>query len=117
MKSRSIPTLPIPVRRALHKLGSDIRDARKRRRIPTALMAERALISRTTLVKVEKGDPTVSMGTYATILFVLGMSDRLADLVDIRQDAVGLALDEEWLPIRIRRPGRKPKPAEESGQP
>jgi transcriptional regulator with XRE-family HTH domain len=117
MKSRSIPTLPIPVRRALHKLGSDIRDARKRRRIPTALMAERALISRTTLVKVEKGDPTVSMGTYATILFVLGMSDRLADLVDIRQDAVGLALDEERLPIRIRRPGRKPKPAEETGQP
>lgn len=109
MKSRSLPTLPIPVRRALHRLGGDIRDARKRRRIPTALMAERALISRTTLVKVEKGDPTVSMGTYATVLFVLGMTERLADLACVRQDAIGLALDEERLPERIRRPSKKLK--------
>jgi len=71
--------LPVPVNRALHKLGSDIRDARLRRRIPTALMAERAGISRMTLNKVEKGDPGVSMGTYATVLFVLGMTARLVN--------------------------------------
>jgi DNA-binding XRE family transcriptional regulator len=53
---------PSPVRRALRKLGSDIRDARRRRRIPVAIMAERASISRTTLNKVEKGDEGVSMG-------------------------------------------------------
>ena len=56
---------PIPVRRALRKLGHDIRDARRRRRIPVAIMAERASISRMTLNKVEKGEPGVSMGTYA----------------------------------------------------
>ena len=46
-----------------------------------------------TLNKVEKGDPGVSMGTYATVLFVLGMTARLDDLADPRHDSVGLSLD------------------------
>ena len=44
-------------------------------------MAERAFISRSTLVRVEKGDPGVSMGIYASVLFVLGRADRLGDIV------------------------------------
>ena len=93
----------------MRKLGHDIRDARRRRRIPVAIMAERASISRMTLSKLERGEPGVSMGSYATVLFVLGMADRLADLADPRNDAVGLALDEEHLPQRIRRSqGQKP---------
>ncbi len=95
--------MPIPVRRALRKLGGDIHDARRRRRIPAAVMAERASISRTTLVKVEKGDPGVSIGIYATVLFVLGLVDRLGELADVRNDPRGLELDEEYLPQRIRR--------------
>jgi len=107
MKSRAITTkLPLPVRRALRKLGGDIRDARLRRRIPTKIMAERASISRTTLNKVEKGEPGVSLGIYATVLFVLGMSNRLAELADMKTDTVGLELEEENLPQRIRRPTR-----------
>ncbi|OOG21461.1 hypothetical protein B1C78_16220 [Thioalkalivibrio denitrificans] len=101
--TRTASTLPIPVRRALRKLGEDVRNARRRRRIPVALMAERASISRTTLNKVEKGDPGVSMGTYATVLFVLGLVDRLAGLVDAGADLVGLELEEDRLPKRIRR--------------
>ena len=46
--------LPIPVKRTLKKLGNDIRNARLRRRISTAVMAERASITRTTLGKVEQ---------------------------------------------------------------
>jgi transcriptional regulator with XRE-family HTH domain len=99
--------LPIPVRRALRKLGHDIRDARKRRRIPVAILAERASVSRTTLHKVEKGEPGVSMGTYATVLFVLGLTERIVDLADPRNDAVGLALADERLPRRIRRSRRE----------
>jgi transcriptional regulator with XRE-family HTH domain len=102
-------SMPIPVIRALRKLGSDIRAARLRRRIPTALMAERASISRTTLAKVEKGDPGVSTGAYATVLFVLGMIARVDELADSRHDSVGLALEEEHLPKRIRLPSYKPK--------
>jgi transcriptional regulator with XRE-family HTH domain len=92
----------VPVNRALRKLGHDIRDARRRRRIPVATLAQRASISRMTLNKVEKGQPGVSAGTYATVLFALGMADRLADVADPRHDSVGLALDEERLPQRIR---------------
>ncbi|MCK4506475.1 MAG: hypothetical protein KAW14_12740 [Candidatus Aegiribacteria sp.] len=95
--------LPIPVQHLLRKLGQDIRDARRRRRIPTAILAERASISRTTLAKLEKGNPGVSLGIFATVLFSLGMSDRLADLADVRHDRTGLALEEENLPKRIRK--------------
>ena len=103
-------TLPVPVKRALRKLGEEIRDARRRRRIPVAIMAERASISRMTLNKIEKGDPGVALGTYATVLFALGLLDRLAALAEAKSDAVGLELEEERLPLRIRR-GRKPLPA------
>ena len=103
-KTRLDLMVPISVKRAVRKLGQDIRDARLRRRIATAVMAERASISRTTLNKIEKGDPGVSLGNYANVLFVLGMAQRLGDLADVRTDAVGLGLDEERLPQRIRKP-------------
>jgi len=99
---------PIPVARAMRKLGHDIRDARLRRRIPVAVLAQRASISRMTLSKVEKGHPGVSLGTYATLLFALGMADRLSDLADSRHDKIGLELEEERLPERIRLPRRMP---------
>ena len=100
-------SLPIPVKNAMRKLGSDIRDARLRRRIPVAVMAERAFISRTTLVKLEKGDPGVAVGTYAVVLFVLGMIERLSELASAKSDEVGLAFDDERLPKRIEiRPRR-----------
>lgn len=105
--SRASVTLPIPVKRALRKLGEDIRDARRRRRIPAAIAAERASISRMTLLKIEKGDPGVALGIYATVLFVMGMVDRLSDVADPRHDAVGLQLEEEHLPQRIRTPRRQ----------
>jgi len=98
---------PEPVIRALRNLGHDIRDARRRRRIPVAILAERASMSRTTLNKVEKGDPTVSVGSYATVLFTLGMIERFSDVADPRHDAVGRELEEEHLPQRIRLPRRK----------
>jgi transcriptional regulator with XRE-family HTH domain len=101
MGRRAHAKLSLPVKRGLLKLGSDLRDARRRRRIPTALMAERVGISRSTLAKAEKGDCTVSIGVYATIMFVLGLSERIAGLADPRHDEVGLALEEERLPQRI----------------
>jgi hypothetical protein len=98
--------LPIPARRALHKLGQDVRDARLRRRLPSALLAERASISRTTLHKIELGQPGVSIGNYAAVLFSLGLIGRLAELADVRHDPTGLALAEEQLPKRVRRDPR-----------
>jgi hypothetical protein len=66
------------------------------------IAAQRASISRTTLVKIEKGNPGVAIGLYATVLFVMGMVERLADLADPKSDSLGLQLEEESLPQRIR---------------
>lgn len=96
--------LPIPVQNVLRKLGKNISDARRRRRIPMDLMSERSGFSRITLSKIEKGDPSVSMGAYASALFVLGMPEQLARVADVSQDIVGRELEEESLPKRIRTP-------------
>jgi transcriptional regulator with XRE-family HTH domain len=109
-EATSSPAVPIPVVRALRKLGHDIRDARRRRRIPVAILAERASIGRMTLNRIEKGDPRASLGAYATVLFALGMVGRLADVADPKHDAVGLELEEEHLPERIRLSRRLRKP-------
>lgn len=69
-----------------------------------ARAAERAAISRSTLHKVERGDPGVSLGVYATILADYGLVERLERLVEARWDRTGLALEESRLPRRIRIP-------------
>jgi len=107
MKSQSIDTLPLPVRRAIKKLGEDIADARKRRRISTSTMAQRAMISRSTLSRLEKGDPAVSFGVFATVLFLLGMTERIADIADVTHDRLGLDIETESLPLRISGPRKK----------
>jgi transcriptional regulator with XRE-family HTH domain len=98
---RRAPPLPLPVQRALKKLGSDLRDARRRRRIQTEVMADRLQVSRPTLRRLERGDPGVGIGSYATALYVLGMVERVGDLADISHDPVGQRIATEDLPQRI----------------
>ncbi len=107
MKSNSTATLPRTARKNLVKLGEDITVARKKRRISTVSMAERAFISRGTLYKVEKGDPTVSMGIYATVLSILGLVEGLGQVADRRQDSLGLDIEEDRLPLKIQPRGLK----------
>ena len=100
--------LPIPVKRAFRKLGQDINEARRRRRITVELMGERAGISKTTIWKIERGDPATSIGGYAAVLYVLGMTDRLRDLADPAHKFIGRRIYEEQfnLPKRVRLPAR-----------
>jgi transcriptional regulator with XRE-family HTH domain len=98
------PPLPPGALEALAELGAGLRDLRRRRRIPVAAAAGRALISRSTLYKVERGDPGVSLGIYATVLQGYGMLERLAGLAEARFDQWGLALETARLPRRIRPP-------------
>ncbi|MCY4225902.1 MAG: helix-turn-helix domain-containing protein [Bacteroidetes bacterium] len=102
MKSPSSSTLPVVARKALKKLGADIRVARKKRRISTVSMAERAFLSRSTLSRIEKGDPTVSMGAYLSVLAILGLASQVGVIADRTHDTLGLDLEEDRLPIRIR---------------
>ena len=90
------------VRRALSKLGGDIQDARKRRRLPMGVVAARAFTSRSTLQRIEAGDPGVGIGIYAATLQALGLLDGLADLADLKRDSAGQALAATELPKRAR---------------
>ncbi len=109
MKTQAIHTLPRAARQALAKLGEDIAVARKKRRISTVSMAERAFISRGTLYKLERGDPSVSMGIYATVLSILGLVDGLGDVADRRSDTLGLDIDEDRLPTKVQPKSRNRK--------
>ncbi len=101
MKSQSCDALPRAARHALVKLGKDIVVARKKRRISTVSMAQRAFISRSTLTKIEKGDPTVSIGAYMSVLAILGLAKGVGDFADRSKDVVGLDIEEDRLPKRI----------------
>ena len=103
--SKAQSALPLPVRRALASLGRDISTARRRRSMTVATLAERAFVGRNTITRVERGDPGVALGIYATVLFVLGFAERLQTLADPATDHVGLTLAEEKLPKRVRESG------------
>ena len=102
MRSPVSDTLPPRVRRSLAKLGKDLRDARRKRHLTVEMMVERVGVSKSTYLKVEKGDPSVSMGVYAMSLFALGFSGALDEIADSRNDDTGMLLDSSRLPQRVR---------------
>ncbi|BCQ22314.1 helix-turn-helix domain-containing protein [Caballeronia sp. NK8] len=85
--------LPRPASRALEALGTNLRIARKRRRESLATFAERMQVSVPTLQKMEKGDPTVSMGVYASALWLIGRVHLLATIADPAADETALMLE------------------------
>ena len=95
---------PPSVQRALRELGRDIRIARKKRRMPVAGFAVRMGVSQGTLLRLEKGDPGVSVGAVAMALLALGDLRRLGTIIDVSTDDNGLLLDVDRLPQRIRKP-------------
>ena len=96
-------SMPLPAAHALRKLGRDLALARRKRGISTSDMAARLFVSRDTLWRLERGDPTVALGTLATATFVLQLHDRLANLAAPARDELALSLEERRLPQRIRR--------------
>lgn len=109
MRSTVSDTLPPKIKRALAKLGADIAVARKRRSLTTPMMAERIGVAKSTYLKIEKGDPSVSMGAYAMAFFALGFDEALNEILDAKRDEQGLLLAAERLPKRVR-PKRTPQP-------
>ncbi len=102
---------PFPLaERQMASFGNRLRLARLRRHISTVQMAERMAISRDTLNRLEKGDPTVALGTYLRALRILGL-DRDLDLL-AKDDELGRKLQDLGLETsasgRAKRPPRKP---------
>ena len=65
--------MPRSLKQYLELMGEQIMLARKRRHLSMQDIADRATVTRLTVSKVEHGDPTVSMGIYARILFALNL--------------------------------------------
>ncbi len=85
------------------KLGRDMALARRVRSLSTIDMAERMGVDRSTLRRLEKGDPGVSLNTLAMALHALGLLDRLESLVDRATDDVGLLVAGDAVPKRVVR--------------
>jgi transcriptional regulator with XRE-family HTH domain len=95
-------SIPFAALQGLRKLGRDLALARRKRGISTGDMAARLFVSRDTLWRLERGDPSVAVGTLATAAFILQLHDRLANLADPGRDEIALHLDERRLRQRIR---------------
>lgn len=96
-----ISPLPLPVERAISKLGSDIALARRRRRISQVSLAERMDASVSTVRRMESGDVRVPIHFFARALHVFGEIRALEDLLDTAHDDIGLTLMDEDLPKRV----------------
>jgi transcriptional regulator with XRE-family HTH domain len=84
------------------KLGENIKLARLRRKLSSEQVAERAGISRTTLVSIEKGYVGVSIGYYLNVLRVLGLENDI--LLIARDDELGRKLQDANMSVKKRAP-------------
>lgn len=94
MKSKGMTLLP-RLSKILEEVGENIKLARLRRNLTMEQVAERAGIARSTLWQVEKGQPSVSFGVYAQVLFVLGLEKDILKLAG--DDILGRKLQDAEL--------------------
>ena len=99
MPKKTIVLLP-ETEKILEQMGLQIKYARLRRKLTSELVAERAGISRATLVSIEKGSPSVAMGCYAAVLHDKDL------LLVAKDDELGRKLQDLDLPVRQRAPRR-----------
>ena len=91
--------------RILIQIGENIKLARLRRKFSAEQVAERANISRPTLSAIEKGMPTVSIGSYLLVLQVLGLENDFLFLA--KDDILGRKLQDLGISVKERAPKRK----------
>jgi len=91
-KSTLANKLPRRAEKNLQIVGEQIRLARLRRNLSIAQIAERASCSELTVIRVERGLPTVAIGIYVRILFALGLDEGI--LYIAKDDEVGRTLQD-----------------------
>ena len=85
MNSKKAIVLP-KFRKIFEQIGENIKLARKRRKLTTEQVSERAGIHRATLYRIEKGDPSVALGLYFNVFRVFNLQD----------DFLKLGVDDEY---------------------
>jgi len=88
--------------RLIRHVGENIHLARLRRNFSAAMVAERSGIARNTLRAIERGDPSVTFGAYATVLLCLGLEKDIGLLA--QDDELGRKLQDAGLPVKARSP-------------
>lgn len=106
MAKKRIIILP-KTKKILNEMGENIKLARLRRRLSSEQVAERANISRPTLSSIEKGSPSVSIGSYLLVLQVLGLEKDF--LLLAKDDELGRKLQDAKIITNARAPKRKNK--------
>lgn len=106
MKNRKPLLMPSSLK-VLKELGENIKLARLRRKLGAEQVSERANISRATLWHIEKGSPSVAMGIYCQVLFVLGLDKDLLKVAN--DDVLGRKLQDAELSVKERAPKKKTK--------
>lgn len=104
MPKKKIVILP-KTKRIISEMGDNIKLARLRRKLSSEQVAERANISRPTLSAIEKGSPTVSIGSYLLVLQVLGLESDF--LLLAKDDELGRKLQDARINTNERAPKRK----------
>jgi hypothetical protein len=100
--------LPVAVARALKDLGENLTLARQRRKESQRTWASRLSVLVPTLIRMEKGNPSVCMGVYATALWLMGRHAALSEVAAPAQDLNALEQDIEAVRQRSKRLSRKP---------
>lgn len=100
--------MPAASTAALRRLGADLGTARKRRKQSLRDWAQRLSVSVPTVMRMEKGDPSVSAGIYATALWLINRQEALAVLADPQQDLAALEAEVNQARERYRRNDTRP---------
>lgn len=102
MSKNSLAKTAVPpeVARALNDLGDGLKIARRRRRQSQAEFARRLMVGRATLQRMERGDPTVALGTWVTAAWLLGRLSDLQAAFNPDRDETGKRLERRYLPRR-----------------
>ncbi|MCK4664684.1 MAG: helix-turn-helix transcriptional regulator [Bacteroidales bacterium] len=101
MKEKKQVLLP-GLQKILADFGENIKLARLRRKFSVKQVAERANIARSTLWLIEKGSPSVTIGSYLQVLFVLGLEKDI--LTVAADDELGRKLQDAKLLVKKRAP-------------
>jgi len=98
---------PCEVSDRLLTYGERIRIARTRRRWRQAELAERMGVDRRTVSRLEQGSSGVGIGVFLAALWILGLWDTARSVADPAADAVGIFMEQQRVPARVRQSKKK----------